>query len=93
MNANEKAARGGNPNGFNQNLNFTGGKSNGLDVFNYRQNRLFNQCLKCGSDYMRFSKDGFCQDCQQRVEFIVRERPQVLRRVQNQESRREVAVL
>lgn len=32
------------------------------------------QCRKCGSDYMRFSVDGYCQGCQQRVEYVIRER-------------------
>lgn len=32
------------------------------------------QCRKCRSDYMRFAFDGYCQRCQQRVEYIRRER-------------------
>ena len=89
MNTNEKAERGvlqTNPNGFNQNLNFTGGKIKGLNAFNYRQNSIFNQCQKCGSDYMKYSENGFCQDCQQRAEFVVREHPHIVRRVQSQAS-------
>lgn len=31
------------------------------------------QCEKCGSDYMRFSVDGYCQGCQQLVEYVIRE--------------------
>jgi hypothetical protein len=31
------------------------------------------QCRHCGSDYMRFSVNGYCQQCQQRVEFVIRE--------------------
>jgi hypothetical protein len=31
------------------------------------------QCKHCGSAYLRFAVNGYCQGCQQRVEFIVRE--------------------
>lgn len=49
-----------------------------------KQNEVFNayrnskgrrgQCSRCRSDYMDYAVDGYCQDCQQRVEFIVRGR-------------------
>ncbi len=49
------------------------------------QRRLFNakynpfprsvQCQHCGSDYMRFAIDGYCQRCQQRAEYVIREQP------------------
>ena len=32
------------------------------------------RCIYCGSDYMRHAVNGYCQSCQQRVEFINRER-------------------
>jgi ribosomal protein L34E len=32
---------------------------------------------------MKFSHSGYCQDCQQRVEFIRRERPEVVAKLQN----------
>lgn len=31
------------------------------------------QCRKCGSDYMRYAVEGFCQRCQQRAEFFRRD--------------------
>lgn len=31
------------------------------------------QCRRCYSDYMKFSLEGYCQRCQQRVEYILRE--------------------
>ena len=40
----------------------------------YRQFPHLNQCKNCSSDYMRYSIDGFCQRCQQRAEFVIRER-------------------
>lgn len=49
------------------------------------QRRFFNsdythfplvvQCQYCGSDYMRFSVNGYCQRCQQRAEYVIRESP------------------
>jgi len=49
------------------------------------QRRFFNsdyrhfphsvQCQYCDSDYMRFSVNGYCQRCQQRAEYVLRERP------------------
>lgn len=49
------------------------GKSNGFSTPNYSPYRHAVQCSFCGSDYMRFSVGGYCQRCQQRVEYIVRE--------------------
>jgi predicted Zn-ribbon and HTH transcriptional regulator len=40
----------------------------------YRAYWRISQCKNCGSDFMRWAVDGYCQDCQQNVEFIVRER-------------------
>lgn len=42
---------------------------------NYSRNNDFGQCLRCRSDYMKFALNGVCQDCQQKVEYIVREHP------------------
>lgn len=67
--------------GLNQNFSFTGGKNKGLNSLNYRKYERNGQCSQCGSDYMKHSVNGFCQDCMQRVEFIVREHPQTLRNI------------
>ncbi len=40
----------------------------------YKQFSHSNQCNYCGSDYMRFSLMGYCQRCQQRAEYVLRER-------------------
>ena len=61
-----------------------GGKSKGSGFFDYRKTVRYGQCQKCGSDYMRFSVNGFCQDCQQKVEFIVREHPHVAQQARSQ---------
>ena len=64
-----------------------GGKSKRFDLFYYRQFANHGQsvrCRKCKSDYMKFSLDGYCQNCQQKVEFIVREHPHVARNARNQ---------
>ncbi len=71
---------------------FAGGKNKSFDASNYSLSAHFGQsmkCQKCKSDYMKFAVDGFCQDCQQKVEFIVREHPNVARAARNQN--REVA--
>ncbi len=60
-----------------------GGISKGFDAFNCRKNVSFGQCQKCGSDYMKFSVDGFCQYCQQRCEFIMREHPHIANEIKN----------
>lgn len=88
-NKNAKAATVSIIGGFHQNLNnFTGGKIKGFDAFNYRQNFNNFQCKHCGGDYGKFAtKDGVCQNCQQRVEFVIREFPHILQRVQNQKMR------
>ena len=57
----------------NQN-NFAGGKSKNFDFLNFRRKPDSMQCKNCGSDYMRYEKDGFCQDCQQKAEFVFREK-------------------
>lgn len=71
----------------NQNQINAGSISKRFDVFKYSQSARFGQCFacrKCGSDYHKFAVDGFCQDCQQKVEFINREYPHIARDVRNQ---------
>lgn len=69
-------------------IDFFNGNQKAISAFDFNRKKNFGQCVKCRSDYMRFAIDGYCQDCQQRVEFIVRERPHVLRRIQNQGGNR-----
>ena len=54
--------------------NLNGHLRNRFSVFNDTQSGSLVQCQKCGSDYMRFSLNGYCQRCLQRVEFIQREK-------------------
>jgi hypothetical protein len=65
------------------NHSIAGGNRKSFSASNYRQSRFASQCLGCKSDYMKFSHSGYCQDCQQRVEFIRRERPEVVAKLQN----------
>lgn len=48
--------------------------------FDYNRNMQQRQCKKCGSDYMKFSFQGLCQDCLQKGEYIVREHPATAQR-------------
>lgn len=74
-----KSVPGTNRNTFDANhFNSLGGESKRLSNSNFRQNQSFSQCRRCRSDYMRFAEDGFCLDCQQKVEFIVREHSHIL---------------
>lgn len=41
---------------------------------NYTSNPRASQCTFCQSDYMNFAVNGCCQRCQQRCEYVVRER-------------------
>ena len=66
--------------GSNQKFNNAGGTIKRFDVFNFRGIATLRQCTKCGSDYLRFAVNGFCQDCLQRAEFVVREHPHVAAR-------------
>ncbi len=59
------------------------GNQKAFSTFNCSKNQRFGQCVKCQSDYMKFSVNGFCQRCLQRVEFIIREHPQVLQQTVN----------
>lgn len=78
-----KAERGGIPNGSLRKHSIANGNQKTFSAFDYRQNRHASQCRRCGSDYMKYSYDDYCQDCQQRVEFIRREHPEVLAQVKN----------
>lgn len=63
-----------------------GGTGKRFDLFYYRQFARcgqFIKCRRCSSDYMKFSLDGYCQNCQQKVEFVVREHPHVARQARN----------
>mgnify|MGYP006919235617 CR=1 FL=1 len=53
--------------------NHSTGKSKRIFVRNYIQFSTTVQCRHCASDYMRFSVNGYCQTCQQRAEFEIRE--------------------
>jgi hypothetical protein len=46
-------------------------------IFRVNSNKIgdLSKCVQCRSDYMKFSVQGVCQDCQQKVEFILREHP------------------
>jgi len=70
----------------NQKLIYADGKEEYSGFFNYRKSADSGQCKKCRSDYMKFSVDGFCQNCQQKVEFIVREHPHIARDARNQKQ-------
>lgn len=77
----EKTASGANGNGFiNKNhLNFGNGTN---DIFYFTHYEQKPQCknAKCGNNDLKFSVDGFCIRCVQRVEFIIREKPQTIER-------------
>lgn len=60
--------------------NFTGGEIKAFSGSKYRHFPHSVQCLYCGSDYMRFAVDGYCQRCQQRAEYILRECPATVER-------------
>lgn len=57
------------------------GNQKAFPTLDYRKNQPFGQCVRCQSDYMKFSVNGYCQRCLQRIEFIIREHPQVLQRI------------
>lgn len=77
----EKKEAGGFP---SYQTNFAGGKNKRFDVYNFTSIPFLRQCRNCGSDYMKFSENGFCQNCQQRCEFIAREFPHIVREVRKQ---------
>jgi hypothetical protein len=55
-------------------------KSKRFFIPQYKQFPHSHQCKYCGSDYIRFSSNGFCQRCQQRVEYVIREHPVIAAR-------------
>jgi len=61
--------------GIGSNEKSTTANRKGFFNFNYRRFGDPHQCRHCGSDYMRFAVGGYCQRCQQRAEFVIRERP------------------
>ena len=68
-------------NGSNQ-LKFLHGHQT-VSAFNFKQNKAFGQCVKCGSDYLKYAVNGYCQKCLQRIEFIIREYPHILQNARN----------
>jgi len=65
-------------------IDFLNGNQKAISAFDFNRKQPFGQCVRCRSDYMKFAVDGYCQDCQQKVEFILREHQQVLKKIQNQ---------
>lgn len=59
---------------FGPKTNFTGGETIGFSSNHYKKIVVEPQCKKCGSDYLRFSLNGYCQRCQQLAEHLRRER-------------------
>lgn len=57
------------------NADFSTGLENIASIFG----RMI-RCKFCGSDYMRFAVDGYCQRCQQLAEYVIRERPATAQR-------------
>ena len=74
MNKRKRADNRGNGIGSKTN-DYLGDNHNMLSKQHYRRNRPETQCVGCGTDYLRFAVKGYCQWCQQQVEFILRERP------------------
>lgn len=68
----------------NEKVNKRNGSSNVFFAFHYNHKANVFQCKNCSSDYGRGAVNGFCQDCQQRAEYILREHPQTVARVQPQ---------
>lgn len=65
-------------------LNKRNGSVNGFSMENYSRTGSVNQCKICRSDYMRFTIDAVCIDCQQKAEFILKEQSRILAKVKNQ---------
>lgn len=49
-------------------------KSKRFSISDYKQFGQVIQCKHCRSEYMRFAVNGYCQRCQQRAEYVLRER-------------------
>ena len=60
--------------GIGQKTKFSNRRSKTFSAMEYSSTGSNIQCKKCRSDYMKFHVEGLCQRCQQRVEFITRER-------------------
>ena len=86
MHENQKLGSGGDRSEFKPKTSLLAANQKALGFFNYRENNIFGQCVKCGSDYLKFAVNGFCQDCQQKVEFIIREHPHIARDAKNQKQ-------
>ncbi|MBA4121184.1 MAG: hypothetical protein H0X72_01800 [Acidobacteria bacterium] len=84
MNKNQKLGSGGDRSEFKPKIYYWRQTNKASGFFNYKENKIFGQCVKCDSDYMKFAVGGFCQDCQQRCEFIMREHPHIAREIKNQ---------
>lgn len=80
MNIKRKAESGAIRFGSNP-IDFLTGNQKAFSAFDCNRKQMRGQCVKCRSDYMKFAVDGFCQDCQQRVEFVRREHPHILRKI------------
>lgn len=48
-----------------------------ISAFDFRRIRSSSQCFSCGGDYLKYSVNGYCQDCLQKIEFIKREHPHI----------------
>lgn len=44
-------------------IDFFNGNQKALSAFDFNRKQMRGQCVKCRSDYMKFSVNGFCQDC------------------------------
>lgn len=60
--------------GIGSNEKHSAVKSKRFHVSDYKHFPHSIQCQGCGSDYMRFAVDGYCQWCQQEAEHAVRDR-------------------
>lgn len=59
--------------GAGSKTNFTGGEIKAFSNRKYNPYWKTVQCRFCGSDYMRYAVNGYCQRCQQRAEFVLRD--------------------
>ena len=55
--------------------NHSTGKSKRFLAFHSSRFPHLVQCRFCGSGHMRFAVNGYCQRCQRRVEYVLREDP------------------
>ena len=78
----KKAARGLNQSSFLRNHLNTGGNQKTFDAFEYTLYGQDFQCKNCHSDYDKFQIGGYCIDCQQKAEFVRREHPHIIAKIQ-----------